>query len=67
MEVNMATQELKNANGQLIGTIRDGSNENLEIYDANGWLKGRYDPHYNQTFDSSGRLVATGNMLTTLL
>ncbi|MDR0877435.1 MAG: hypothetical protein LBN21_05235 [Treponema sp.] len=63
----MATQELKNANGHLIGTIRDGNSGRLEIYDASGWLKGTYDPQSNQTKDSSGWVIGTGNLLTTLL
>ncbi|AEF83773.1 conserved hypothetical protein [Treponema primitia ZAS-2] len=63
----MATQELKDANGRLIGTIRNGSNGGLEIFDESGWLKGTYDPQSDQTKDSSERLVGTGNLLTTLL
>jgi hypothetical protein len=63
----MATQELKDTNGRLIGTIREGSYGRLEIFDESGWLKGTYDPQSDQTKDSSGRLVGTGNLLTTLL
>jgi hypothetical protein len=63
----MATKELKDSNGRLLGRIDVKNDGTEEIYDKNGWLKGRYNPQYDQTFDDSGRLVGQGNLLTMLL
>jgi hypothetical protein len=60
-------QELKDANGRLIGRIEVTGGGDQELYDSSGWLKGVYRPNYDQTFDSSGHLVGTGNLLTMLL
>lgn len=63
----MAYQDLRDSGGRLIGRIEIKSDGNLELRDSGGRLKGNYDPKSNQTRDSSGRLVGTGNILTTLL
>ena len=63
----MPTQDLRDRSGRLIGRIESKSDGKQEIRDASGRLKGHYDPKSNQTRDSSGRLVGTGNLLTTLL
>jgi len=63
----MPTQDLRDRSGRLIGRIEIKSDGKQEIRDASGRLKGHYDPKSNQTRDSSGRLVGTGNLLTTLL
>ena len=63
----MADQEIRDRNHKLLGkiiTLRDGTQE---IRDSNHKLKGTYDPKKNQTRDANHRLVATGNVLTTLL
>jgi hypothetical protein len=63
----MPTQDLKDRSGRLIGKIDIKSDGKQELRDSSGRLKGNYDPKTNQTKDSSGRLVGTGNLLTTLL
>jgi len=62
----MADQELRDNHGKLLGKIKESSGK-LEIRDAHGALKGKYDPKANETRDAHGKLVAKGNMLTTLL
>ena len=62
----MATQELRDRSGRLLGKVREIGNK-FELRDASGRLKGTYDPRSNETRDSNKRLVGKGNMLTNLL
>ena len=62
----MKDQELRDKSGKLLGKIKEVSGK-LEIRDAAGVLKGKYDPKTNETRDKGSRLVGKGNMLTTLL
>ncbi len=62
----MATQELKDRNGHLIGKIAEEGGK-LVIKDRNGHSKGKYDPKTNTTYDMNGHKIGTGNLLTTLL
>ena len=39
----------------------------LEIRDASNRLLGTYEPRANETRDASNRLVAKGNVLTSLI
>jgi hypothetical protein len=60
-------QQLRDSNGRTIGTITTTSNGRFEGRDANGRLKGTYDPKWDQTRDSNGRVVGKGNKLTALI
>jgi hypothetical protein len=60
-------QRLQDANGRSIGWISNGTNGKLEGRDANGRLKGTYDPKTDQTRDSNGRVVGRGNVLAALI
>lgn len=60
-------QELRDSNGRPIGTITIASNGKYEGRDANGRLKGSYDPRTNQTRDSNGRVVGRGNVLAAVV
>jgi len=62
----MATQELRNRNGHLIGKIVEEGGK-LVIKDPNGHSKGKYDPNTNTTSDTNGHRIGTGNLLVTLL
>lgn len=62
----LESEELRDRQGRLLGRIREVGGK-LEIRDAAGRLKGRYDPRTDQTRDASGRLVGRGNLLTRLL
>lgn len=56
-------QELRDSNGRPIGSITITSNGKHEGRDANGRLKGSFDPKTNETRDSNGRVVGKGNVL----
>lgn len=58
---------LRDSNGRPIGKITVLSNGNLEGRDANGRLKGKYEPKANVTRDSTGRPVGKGNLLAALI
>jgi hypothetical protein len=61
------TQDLRDRSGRLLGRIRTRSDGSQELRDSVGRLLGTYHPKSNQTRDPLGRLVGTGNLLTTLL
>lgn len=63
----MSHQQLRDPQGRLIATIRTQSNGDQVIEDPQGRPRGIYDPRMNQTRDMQGRLIGTGNLLTTLL
>ena len=63
----MATQDLRDSSGKLLGKIQTLSSGKMEIRDASGRLMGTYDPKSNETRDASGRLVGKGNLLSMLL
>jgi hypothetical protein len=61
------TQELRDRNGRLLGRIIEMSSTRHEIRNANGNLRGTYNPQYNETRDANGNLVGRGNLLVSLL
>lgn len=63
----MADQEIRDRNNKLLARIKTLSNGKQEIRDPNNKLKGTYDPKQNETRDPNNRLVAKGNVLTTLM
>lgn len=63
----MASQELRDKSGKLLGKITTLSNGVQEIRNASGSLKGKYDPKTNETRNASGSMVGKGNLLSTLL
>jgi hypothetical protein len=60
-------QELRNAAGKLLGTIKEVSAIRWEARLANGKLVGTYDPKTDTTREASGRLVGKGNQLAALI
>ena len=60
-------QQLRDSNNRPIGTITGMSGGKLEGRDANGRLKGTYDPKSDQTRDSNGRVVGRGNVLAAVI
>lgn len=62
----MATQVLKNKQGNCIGEIREQSRWFVP-HDKCGNRLGEYDPKANVTKNKQGNQVGTGNLLTTLL
>ncbi|MEC7567060.1 MAG: hypothetical protein VX738_15370 [Planctomycetota bacterium] len=63
----MATQQIRNAKGQLIGTITDTAGGQQAARDAQGKYQGSYDPRSNVTRNAAGRVVGTGNLLASLI
>lgn len=63
----MATQDLRDARGALLGKIETKSDGKQELRDAKGVLKGSYTPSNNETRDQRGALVGRGNLLSSLL
>ena len=57
---------LRDSNGRTVGKMTI-SNGKVEGRDANGRLKGTYDPKSDKTRDSNGRLVGSGNVLAALI
>lgn len=60
-------QQLRDSNNRPIGTITATTSGRLEGRDANGRLKGTYDPKSDQTRDSNGRVVGRGNVLAAVI
>ena len=63
----MANQELRDKNYRLLGTIKQLSSGKFEGRDADGRLRGTYDPRTNETRDPNFRLVGKGNLLSALI
>ena len=58
---------LKDSNNRPVGKVKVLPNGKLEGRDANGRLKGTYDPRSNETRDSNGRVVGRGNVLAAVI
>lgn len=63
----MADQQIRDRTNKLVATIRTMSSGKLEVRDARNRLLGTYDPRINETRDATNRLVARGNVLTSLV
>lgn len=59
-------QVLRDRSGKLLGKIKDKGNI-LELRGANGRLLGRYYVKENKTRDDNGRLIGSGNLLSSLI
>ena len=59
-------KQIRDRNGKLIALIKDIGNR-TEIRNEKGQLKVFYFKDLNQTRNKDGKLVAIGNVLTTLL
>ncbi len=58
---------LRGPSAQVLGSIEIVSSGRQELRDSKRSLLGTYSSSTNQTRDASGRLVGTGNLLTSLL
>ena len=58
---------IKDSSGRILGWIKTYNTNFLAAYTADGKCVGKYDTRNNKTYDASGRLLYTGNMLTTLI
>jgi hypothetical protein len=62
----MANEYLKDSTGRLLGVIKD-SGDSKVLLNSTGRLLGKFDKRTTSTFDSTGRKIGTGNLLTMLL
>lgn len=61
-----ARHDLRDRHGRLVGYVEE-RNCRLEGRDASGRFRGYYERTTDQTRDDSGRLVGTGNLLSSLI
>ncbi len=58
---------LRDPSQRVLGTVRKRSDDTLEIRNSSNKFRGSYDPSVDETRDSTGRLIGTGNLLAALL
>lgn len=63
----MADKEIRDRSGTLIARTRDIANGRTELRDSYGTVLGFYDSVRDETRNSSGSLIGSGNLLMTLL
>jgi hypothetical protein len=63
----MAGQEIRDKSNRLLATIKTLSSGKQEIRDPSNRLLGTFDPRTNETRDPGNRLVAKGNVLSSLI
>lgn len=63
----MTDQILKDSRGLIIGRIKTAADGKQTIHDAQGLIRGRYDPKSNRTLDAHGLFYGNGNLLTSVL
>jgi YD repeat-containing protein len=59
----MSRKTLKDVRGRTIGFIDDKPKEQT-AYDSLGRRTGRYDKHFDRTYDHLGRAIGQGNLVT---
>jgi hypothetical protein len=63
----MAEQHIRDKNHRLLATIKTLPSGKQEIRDPAFHLLGTFDPKSNETRDANFRLVAKGNVLSSLI
>lgn len=63
----MADQQIRDKNHHLLATIKTLSSGKQEIRDPSFRLLGTFDPKSNETRDANFRLIAKGNVLSSLI
>jgi hypothetical protein len=59
--------KLTDSSGKTLGYIQDVSPYRVVLQDASGKTLGFYNPHLDQTFTATGRMIGHGNLLASLL
>lgn len=59
--------KLTDSSGRTLGYIQEISPYRHELHAANGKQLGYYNPHLDQTFTATGRMIGHGNLLAVLL
>ena len=60
-------QVLRDPSQRVLGTIRKRGDDTLEVRNSSNAFRGSYDPNTDETRDTTGRLIGTGNLLAALL
>jgi hypothetical protein len=63
----MSDQKIRDRNNRLLATIKTLSSGKQEIRDSSNRLLGTFDPKSNETRDEHNRMVAKGNVLSSLI
>jgi hypothetical protein len=63
----MTTEPLKDAYNNVLGSIETNPDGSQVLRDANGKIRGYYDPATDHTRGPDQRILAKGNLLTTLI
>ena len=63
----MTTEPLKDAYNNVLGSIETNPDGSQILRDANGKIRGYYDPTTDHTRGPDKRILAKGNLLSTLI
>ncbi len=63
----MTTEPLKDAYNNVLGSIETSPDGSQVLRDANGKIRGYYDPSTDHTRGPDKQILANGNVLTTLI
>jgi len=63
----MTTDLIKDAKDNVLGSIETSADGGQVLRDANGKIKGYYDPKTDHTRGPDQRILAKGNVLRTLI
>ena len=63
----MSTDFIKDAKGEVLGSIETKAGGEQVLRDAQGKIKGYYDPVTDHTRGPDKRILAKGNVLRTLI
>ena len=63
----MKTDTIKDAKGNVLGSIESSDDGSQVLRDANGKIRGYYDPTTDHTRGADKRILAKGNVLRTLI
>ncbi len=63
----MATETLKDAYGNILGSIESADDGTQVLRDVDGKIRGFYDPSTDHTRGPDKQILAKGNMLRQLL
>ena len=63
----MTTEPLKDAYNNVLGSIQTSPDGSQVLRDTNGKIRGYYDPSTDHTRGPDKRILAKGNVLTTLI
>ena len=63
----MQTELIKDSRGDVLGSIETGDDGGQVLRDANGKIRGYYDPATDHTRGPDKRILAKGNVLRTLI